>query len=205
LNIYYSVSRILLRSLGGVIFISFGCFYYSIYPLSFCDKKGGVIFIFGPGMYFQTGQVIFVPEWPKGSLLVFWPYSVFGQNHLCVKDAVNRDSTFRDDVKTSRNSSSLSVVRTMCHPIRTLIGLLLHSSERSVIPSGHQTDQLRPDDMPLPSGHSTISRSFLCQLAPSGRLSSKSGRSSTLDQSLILSKFQGKEDQSTVRTNVSIR
>jgi hypothetical protein len=28
-------------------------------------------------------------------LLVFWPYSVFGQNHLSVKDAENRDSTFR--------------------------------------------------------------------------------------------------------------
>jgi hypothetical protein len=29
----------------------------------------GVIFIFGPGMYFQTGQVIFVPEWPKGEFV----------------------------------------------------------------------------------------------------------------------------------------
>jgi hypothetical protein len=28
-------------------------------------------------------------------VLVFWPYSVFGQNHLCVNDAINRDSTFR--------------------------------------------------------------------------------------------------------------
>jgi hypothetical protein len=29
----------------------------------------GVIFIFEPGMYFQTGQVIFVPEWPKGEFV----------------------------------------------------------------------------------------------------------------------------------------
>jgi hypothetical protein len=49
-DLYYSVSRVLLRPLGGVIFITVG-FYYSILP-----------FVFGPGMYFQTGQVIFVPE-----------------------------------------------------------------------------------------------------------------------------------------------
>jgi hypothetical protein len=35
-----------------------------------------------------------VGEEGVSSVLVFWPYSVFGQNHLCVKDAVNRDSTF---------------------------------------------------------------------------------------------------------------
>jgi hypothetical protein len=59
-------------------------------------------------MYFQTGQVIFDPEWPKSEfvsilasfcvwtkslmckdainrVLVFWPHSVFRQNHLSVK------------------------------------------------------------------------------------------------------------------------
>jgi hypothetical protein len=30
----------------------------------------GSNFYFGSGMYFQTGQVIFVPEWPKGSLIL---------------------------------------------------------------------------------------------------------------------------------------
>jgi hypothetical protein len=50
----------------------------------FVTKRGNN-FYFGPGMYFKTGQVIFVPEWPKGELLVFWPHSVFGQNHLSVK------------------------------------------------------------------------------------------------------------------------
>jgi hypothetical protein len=33
---------------------------YSVYPLSFCDKKGEYFFVFGPGMYFQTGQVLFL-------------------------------------------------------------------------------------------------------------------------------------------------
>jgi hypothetical protein len=51
---------------------------YSIYPLSFCDKKGGVFFVvFGPGMYFQTGQVFFVPEWPKREFvsILCWQHS----------------------------------------------------------------------------------------------------------------------------------
>jgi hypothetical protein len=31
-------------------------------------------------MYFQTGQVIFVQEWPKGEFVSFWPHSVFDKN-----------------------------------------------------------------------------------------------------------------------------
>jgi hypothetical protein len=38
------------------------------YPLSICDKKRGVIFIW-TGIVFLTGQVIFVPEWPKGEFV----------------------------------------------------------------------------------------------------------------------------------------
>jgi hypothetical protein len=62
--------------------------------------KRGSNFYFWTGIVFLTGQVIFVPEWPNGEfvslklaaicwtkslLLVLWPHSVFGQNHLCVK------------------------------------------------------------------------------------------------------------------------
>jgi hypothetical protein len=39
LDIYYSVSQVLLRPLGGVIFMTVS-FYYSVYPLSLCDKNG---------------------------------------------------------------------------------------------------------------------------------------------------------------------
>jgi len=35
-----------------------------------------------------------------GPMLVFWPHSVFGQNHLYVKDVVNRDSTWQSIFKT---------------------------------------------------------------------------------------------------------
>jgi len=64
------------------------------------------------------------------SLLVFWPYSVFGQNHLCVMMRQTGIPLFR--VKSEEFQSSLSAVRTMCHPVQTPICLLFH-------PSGHQT------------------------------------------------------------------
>jgi hypothetical protein len=61
--------------------------------------KRGSNFYFGPGMYFQTGQVIFVPEWPKGefvSILVI--FCVWTKSLMC-NDAANRDSTFQSEVK----------------------------------------------------------------------------------------------------------
>jgi len=144
-----------------------------LYPLSLCDKKGGVILIFGPGMYFQTGQVIFVPEWPNGEfvsiLASFW---VLTKSLMC-KDAVNRDSTcqsiFRrlctakriedfsflvsrpDDV-SSRPDAHLSTVpsvRTTC-------------SSRS---DARQTSIIRPDDISFPSGPLHCIEKLLFQLA----------------------------------------
>jgi hypothetical protein len=45
----------------------------------------GVFFVvFGPGMYFQTGQVFFVPKWPNGSLLVFYVGNILvNKNTIC--------------------------------------------------------------------------------------------------------------------------
>jgi hypothetical protein len=36
--------------------------------LSFCGKNES-IFCFGLRMYFQTGQVFFVPDWPNGEFV----------------------------------------------------------------------------------------------------------------------------------------
>jgi hypothetical protein len=57
-------TQVLLRPLGGVIVVWF----FSLLCFTLCPfvTKRGSNFWFGPGMYFQTGQVIFVPEWPKG-------------------------------------------------------------------------------------------------------------------------------------------
>jgi hypothetical protein len=68
-------------------------FYYSVLPFVPLREKGGVIFIFGPGMYSQTGQVIFVPEWPKGEFVsTLASFCVWTKSLKC-KDDVNRDST----------------------------------------------------------------------------------------------------------------
>jgi hypothetical protein len=45
-------------------FSNCGFLLYFVYPLSF-EIKMGSIFCFRPEMYFQTGQVFFVPKWPN--------------------------------------------------------------------------------------------------------------------------------------------
>jgi hypothetical protein len=43
----------------------------------FETKMGVFFFIFGLGIYFQTGQVFFVPEWPNGEFvsISYWQHS----------------------------------------------------------------------------------------------------------------------------------
>jgi hypothetical protein len=97
-------------------------------------------------------------------MLVFWPHSVFGQNHLYVRMLQTGIQLFR--VKSEEFQSSLSAVRTMCPPVQTPICLLLHSSGRpaSSVRTLHCIEKL------------------LCQLAPSGRFSSTYGRLSILER-----------------------
>jgi len=69
-------------------------------------------------MYFQTGQVIFVPEWPKGEFVCILALFCVWTKSLMCKDALNRDSTIQSDVRrfclhARRISSSLSAVRTI--------------------------------------------------------------------------------------------
>jgi hypothetical protein len=86
-------------------------------------------------------------------------------------------------VKSEEFQSSLSAVRTMCHPVRTPIYLLLHPSGRCVIPSGRQTGQHHPSGRRASSvGTLHYIEKFLCQLAPFGRFSSTSGCLSVLER-----------------------
>jgi hypothetical protein len=89
--------------------------------------KRGSNFYFGPGMYFQTGQVIFVPEWPKGEFVsILALFCVWTKSLMC-NDAVNRDSTFRvmsEDFKfpislPDAHLFTVLSVRTTCHSVRT--------------------------------------------------------------------------------------
>jgi hypothetical protein len=149
-------------------------------------------------LYFQTGQVIFVPEWPKGEFVsILASFCVWTKSLMC-KDAVKRDSTcqsifrrlciakkiedFRfpvsrpDDVSSRPDAhlSTIPSIRTTC----------------SSRPDARQTSIIRPDDVSFPSGPYTVLRSFCSSLHPSGHRSSPSGSLSVLEQSQILSKFQ---------------
>jgi len=106
---------------------------------------------------------------------------VFGQNHLYVKMLQTGIPLFR--VKSEEFQISLSAVRTMCHPIRTPICLLLHPSGRCVIPSGRQTVQHHPSgrrDSSVRTLHCI--EKLMCQFAPSRHFSSTSGRLSVLER-----------------------
>jgi len=132
-------------------------------------------------MYFQTGQVIFVLEWPKGEFVsILALFCVWTKSLIC-KDAANMDSTVQSEAEEFQ--SSLSAVRTMCHPVRTPICLLLHPSGRCVILSRRQTVQHHLSGR-LAYSVRTLHciEKLLCQLAPSGRFSSTSGRLSVLER-----------------------
>jgi hypothetical protein len=110
----------------------------------------------------------------RGSLLVFWHHSVFGKNHLYVRMLQIGIPLFR--VKSEEFQSSLPAVRTMCHPVRMPICLLLH-------PSGRQTIQHHPSGRRASSVRTLhCIEKLLCQLAPSGRFSSTSGRLLVLER-----------------------
>jgi len=105
----------------------------------------------------QNGQM--------GSLIVFWPHSVFGQNHVKCKDVVNRDSTIQN-LQVRRIQVPCQSSGRSSHPVRTPICPLFHPSGRHVIPSGRQTDQHHPSGR---SAHSVRTpyciEKFLCHLA----------------------------------------
>jgi hypothetical protein len=153
-------------------------------------------------MYFQTSQVIFVPEWPKGEFVsILASFCVWTKSLMC-KDAVNRDSTcqsifrrlctakkiedFRFPVSRSDDVSS--------HPDTHLSTIPSVRTMYSSRPDARQTSIIRPDDVSFPFGPYTVSRSFCSSLHPSGPLSSPSGRPSVIDQLQILSKFSIWED-----------
>jgi hypothetical protein len=112
----------------------FSLLYFTLCPF---ETKRGSNFYFQLGMYFQTDQVIFVPEWPKWEFVSILALFCVWTKSLKCKDAVNRDSTIQS-LQVRRDSSSLSAVRkiepsrtdahlstvpsvqTTCHHVRTL-------------------------------------------------------------------------------------
>jgi hypothetical protein len=127
-------------------------------------------------------------------MLVFWPHSVFGQNHLCVKDVVNRDSTCQSIFKRLCTAKKIEDFRfpisrpdeVSSRPDVHLSTVPFVQTTCSFRPDARPTNIIRLNDVSFPSGPYTVSRSFC--------FSSPSGRPSVIDQLPILSKFRIWED-----------
>jgi hypothetical protein len=113
--------------------------------------------MFGPGIYFQTGQVIFVPEWPKGEFVSILALFCVWTKLLICKDTANRDSTVQSEV---RRNSKFPVSR---------------PDDVSSRPDTYCSCPIRPDTY-------TVSRNFCVSLLLSGRFSSTFGRYSVLER-----------------------
>jgi hypothetical protein len=163
-------------------FYSDGCF-ITLFTLCLFVTKRGSNFYFGPGMYFQTGQVIFVPEWPKGEFVsILALFCVWTKSLMC-NDAANRDYTFQSKV---RRISKFPVSRPddvcVIPSGRPSVYCSIRLDDVSFRPDIRQTSIICSDDGFLPSGHLHRIEKLLCKLAPSRRFSSTSGRLSVLEQ-----------------------
>jgi hypothetical protein len=154
-------------------------------------------------MYFQTGQVIFVPEWPKGEFVSILAIFCIWTKSLMCNDAANRDSTFQSEVRriskfpvnrpndvSSRPDAHLSTVpsiQTTCHSVRT--------SDRQAS-SVRTTGFFRSDTY-------TASRSFCANLIPPDISAASPDAYQFSNGSLILSKFKkGKINQPSGRCGI---
>jgi len=108
---------------------------------------------------------------------------VFGQNHLCVNDAANRDSTFLSEV---RRITKFPVSRPDDVSSRP-------DAHLSTVPSVRTTCFFRPDTY-------FVTRSFCANLLRPDVSTARLEAYQFSNGSLILFKFQEREDQSTVRT-----
>jgi hypothetical protein len=129
-------------------------------------------------MYFQTGQVIFVSEWPNREFVsILASFCVWTKSLKC-KAVVNRDSTIQ--------SLQVRRIQVPCQPSgRPSVHCSIHPDDVSSHPDARQTSIIRPDEVFIPSEPHTVSRSFCANLHPFGRFSSTSGRLPVLDQFLI--------------------
>jgi hypothetical protein len=76
--------------------------FFSLLCFTLCPfvTKGGSNFLFELEMYFQTGQVIFVPEWPKGEFVSILASFCVGVCRLTDYRLPNRDRTEIDRLPT---------------------------------------------------------------------------------------------------------
>jgi hypothetical protein len=106
-------------------------------------------------MYFQTCQLIFVPEWPKGEFVsILASFYVWTKSLMC-KDTVNRDSTCQSIFKRLCTVKKIEDFRLpVSHPDEVLSRPDVHLSTVVSIQTTcssrldtRQTSIIRPDDV----------------------------------------------------------
>jgi hypothetical protein len=147
-------------------------------------------------MYFQTGQMIFVPEWPKGEFVSIIGLILFGQNHLYVKNAVLQGIPIfirvSEDYACKTENLRFPVSRSDDHAIPSgrpsvrMTCLTVRTPDRPSI--------IRPNNVHFPSGPLLYREATVPALHPSKRLNSTPGHLSVINQLQILSKFNLRED-----------
>jgi hypothetical protein len=198
LNLYYSVSRVLLRPLGGVIFISVGCFITLFILCPFVTKRGSN-FYFWTGNVFPNRSSDFCPRMAKrGVFSILSLFCVSTKSLLC-NDAVKQGFHFQSDVRrfclrnrfkfpvnrpddvSSRPDAHLSTVPsvwTTCHSVRT---------------SDRQASSVRKTYFFCLDTY-IVSRSFCASLLRPDVSAARPDAYQFSNGSLILSKFQERED-----------
>jgi hypothetical protein len=136
-------------------------------------------------------------------LLVFWPHSVFGQNHLYVT-ILHKDSTIQKCFRVRRFSVPCQPSGRSNHPVwTTTCHCSICPDDVPYRPDSRQTKHHPSGRRVSPSGPSTVSRRFyLVCIRPDVSVA----RPDTSQYSIsfrFLSKFQEREDP--VRTRVSLR
>jgi hypothetical protein len=106
-------------------------------------------------MYFQTGQVIFVLEWPNGEFVsILASFCVWTKSLMC-KDAVNRDSTCQSIFRRLCTAKKIEDRRfpvsrsdeVSSYPDAHLSTVPSVRTSCSSRPDARQTSIIRPDDV----------------------------------------------------------
>jgi len=157
-------------------------------------------------MYFQTAQVIFVPEWPKGEFAsILGLFCVWTKSLMC-KDAeigIPLSEWCQSILPASRKNFKFPVSHSDDRAIpsgRPHVHCSISSDDVSFRLDAIQSRIIRLDDMLLPSGLYTVSRSFCSSLFHLDVSAIRPDAYQLSNGSLILSKFQEREDQSIVWT-----
>jgi len=150
------------------------------YPLSFCDKKGGVIFDLDRDCIFNRSSD-FHPRIAKGGVCQFlcWLHSV-GQNHFYVMLLLSQGCYFIQSLLFSYVLQEDSVKF-----LRKFISVPFQPSRRRGIPSGRSSVKasfIRTTRTFRPDAHQCLKASNSSRLHPSGRNGKSSGRSSEFEK-----------------------